>query len=127
MPYLSAVAISKRTRSSGLSSRRPPCSVREISQRFPITAISTSQEPGTDACRDCFNEVDARLDGVDIHKAFARREVLRQAIVNQPGPSRTIITAVTDEDLATHSLPGEKQNEIEKNPLWGWRIDLLVL
>jgi hypothetical protein len=61
-----------------------------------------SEHTGTHELFYRLNEVDTRFNGIDIHEDFVLREVLRQAIVNQPGPCRVIFATVTDEDLPTH-------------------------
>jgi len=72
IPRFSAVAISRRIKSSVLSSRRFPSSSVAVSQCLPTIEIKTSQDPTLFSNR--FNKIDARRYVIDVDKNSIRRK-----------------------------------------------------
>ena len=104
MSRASAAAISIATKSSGLSSRRAAALV------LRTQPIGTDDDQN-DIARSHLAvqmryEVDPGRNVVDIHKEFVAAERLREPIVQPTGHADRIFSAVIDENLAGHGLPG---------------------
>ena len=74
-----AASISIRTKSSGSSSRRLPCSSAAVSHLSPITASSTSVV--ADRVADLLDEVVSQVDRVDVLEDLILAEPFGETVV----------------------------------------------
>ena len=105
MPCSKAAIISKRTKSSGFSSRSCPLSSLAVSQSFPlITATKASQEAMVFSRTS--RQMLSGFKRIDVHENVFVAEVLGQAVIETTRVSDTVLTTVTNKD-AGHWIGSE--------------------